>query len=236
MPERFGILAAVLGLIIGTTAMVGGFSGPAGWQAMLFCGLVVAGAVAFELVLRKKRPNNRALPGLTSDDLSSATQELRMADDDSFGRERSADLSAHDLSSPGLATLAVRSISVEPPPIGPYMGVALGLIEGGMLAPLVPMGRQLPARAATTLATSRADQQRVEVLLHITTATQARPTELCRLTIYGIPPGPPRQGAVRLVVGIDRWGKLKAQAALGDGSSKLPHDMEGDATLPVAQA
>lgn len=152
------------------------------------------------------------------------------------GEMSAMDLSAPDLSSPFLPALEERPVEVPPPPVGPHMGVAIGLVgTDGTFAPLIPKGRGLPAKAATTLTTDRAGQQRIEVPVMTSAGTGRRAGRFCGLTVRGLAPGRPGR-PVRLLVAVDRSGRFAARAKVPDGGPGLLVELDAESpTLPVAR-
>jgi len=208
-----------LGIIVGCTALVGGFSGPDAWQGVGFIVVTLAAVGGVEVSYRRSNPSKRPPEALIAAESGPTTQTF-------------SDLTTHDGS-----LRIVRPLKVEPPDAGPYMGVALGTGAGQDFDPVLAAGTALPARAKTSLSTTHGDQQSLEVLLHTSLGdANSRPAQLCRLVIHGIPPAKAGGAKVRLLIGVSPMGGVEMKAILAESRAELPVEIAGPRpSVPVAR-
>ncbi len=206
MPERFAALVGALGIVVGGTALVGGFSGPDGWKAMVFCGLAVVGAIGLEVWFRRQ---TRAAPAPP------------VADD--------PDQSSYDLMLEPLPP--VKPVAVTPPATGPHLGVAVGLSVEGALDAILPMGAKVPAKGMATVPVRRPG--RLQVALFTASSAEARPRPLTKIQVVGAADD---VRSVKVVLKVDDWGNLKAVAATDDGTRLVVELEEGGVSLPIARS
>ncbi len=221
MASRYAAFAAVLGIIIGGTALVGGFSGPGAWQGIGFIVLAVGGVGAAEYYYRR----------------SDAPEQP------TFIVDGAPEPNPSDVTFSGLHTVdsglpVVRPMTVDPPDQGPYMGVALGTLgDARKLEPLLAAGTALPTRIKMSVSTEHGDQQSLEVTLHTSTgAAGARASQLCALVIHGIPPAKAGVPQVRLLVAVNELGQVLCKARIAPSRAELPIEIVGGApSVPVAR-